>query len=289
MEKVAVLLTCFNRKNKTLNALKSIKRAEALFTNSLKLTFYLTDDGSTDGTSKAVKDLYPDVNILNGTGSLFWAGGMHNSWKKALNKDYDGYLLLNDDTNVYENVFHQLYHTESYCRENFGMNGIYVGSTQDPETRKLTYGGAILTDKFWFKYHKLEPNDFVQQCHMGNANIMYVSKEVVDKIGTISNKYTHGIADYDYTLKAIKHKIPVLVAPEYCGSCTHDHEDIYVQFPKMKLRERIQLMRSPLGFDWKSYLLFMRRHFPVRVPFVAASMVLKVILPNFYVKNLRNR
>ncbi|MGC1514929.1 MAG: glycosyltransferase [Maribacter sp.] len=286
---LAVLLTCFNRKEKTLAALAYLMKAHALVQEQLSLQVYLTDDGSTDGTAEAVAATYPETMILKGNGNLFWAGGMRNSWKEALKGDYEGYLLLNDDTNVYPEFFSELLAAHTYALSTYGMGGIYLGSTKDVNTQKISYGGAKLTNAFWFKYHFLEPNGQFQTCELGNANIMWVARDVVSKIGILSEGYVHGIADYDYTLKAVAKKIPVLVAKQYCGTCTDDHADIYQTFPEKTIAERIALLRNPLALDFKSNLNLMLRHFPLRVPFVLFSAGLKVILPSLYVKGLRNR
>ena len=42
---------------------------------------------------------------------------------------------------------------------------------------------------------------------------MMVAREVVEKIGILSEGYVHGVADYDYTLKAVKKNIPVFDFP----------------------------------------------------------------------------
>ncbi len=284
MKKIAALLTCFNRKDKTLSALRHLFDAQKSTHPGLELVVYLTDDGSTDGTSEEVKKNFPEVIILQGNGELFWAGGMRNSWEEANKKDYDGFLLLNDDTNVFENVFDQLLGTHDECLDRFGTGGIYIGSTKDAQSGKFTYGGASFQNRFLFKYSFLEPNGSVQSCELGNANIMLVSKHTVAKVGTLSKGYRHGVADYDYTLKALNKKIPLLVPPLYCGTCSHDHSDIYQTFPQKTLKERFRLLRHPLGLDFNSNLLLMRKHFPVRVPFVVGAAVLKVIFPKIYVK-----
>lgn len=103
--KIAVLLTCFNRKIKTLSCLQSLYHALEVYNNKyenkIDLSIYLTDDGCTDGTGNAVRENFIDKNItiLQGTGNLFWAGGMCLAWNTALryNKGWDFYLLLNDD------------------------------------------------------------------------------------------------------------------------------------------------------------------------------------------------
>lgn len=289
IQTVAVLLTCFNRKAKTLASLARLFEAKEAYNNNLDLSIFLTDDGSTDGTGHAVRALYPNATVLRGNGNLYWAGGMRNSWNEALKGDFDAFLLLNDDTNVFPNLFSELLDTHEYCLEHHKMGGIYLGSTKDVNTNTISYGGAKLTNPFWFNYHFLEPNGAFQACELGNANIMMVAKEVVSKIGILSEGYVHGVADYDYTLKAVKKEFPVLVAKAYCGTCTDDHSDIYKTFAEKTIAQRLGLLIHPLGLDFRSNLTLMMRHFPLRVPFVLFSAGLKVLFPSLYIKGLRNR
>ncbi len=289
MISVAVLLTCFNRRNKTLNAIRKVYEAYERVKESVSLQIYLTDDGSTDGTSQAVEDEFPAVKILRGNGELFWAGGMRNSWKHALKGNYETYLLLNDDTDVFPSLFEAFLKADSFCRKEYGKGGIYVGSTQDAVTKKLTYGGAKLTNRFTLKYRHLPPNGDYQECELGNANILCVTHDVVKEIGHLSEGYRHGVADYDYTLKASKNNLPVLVMPTFLGTCENDHSDIYQKFATKSLKERIKIMKSPLGLDFSSNLNLMKRHFPFRVPFVVLSALLKLLFPQFYINLSKNR
>ena len=50
---IAVLITCFNRKEKTSNCLSSFYAST--FRENFVFDLYLVDDGSTDGTSEAVR------------------------------------------------------------------------------------------------------------------------------------------------------------------------------------------------------------------------------------------
>ena len=287
MKHIAVLLTCFNRKEKTLSALKNVYIAKESHPE-LSLAIYLTDDGSTDGTSDAVKKKFPEVKILQGNGDLYWAGGMRNSWDVALKKDYDAFLLLNDDTDVFKNVFQELIFTHKECLRSYKRSGVYIGSTKDSQSGAFTYGGASFENRYLFKFKFLHPNGKVQYCELGNANIMLVTKEVVEEIGQLSKGYRHGIADYDYTLKALKKEIPILVAPNYCGTCSHDHVDIYQSLPEKSFNERLKLLIHPLGLDFYSNLLLMCRHFPIRVPGVIFAAALKLFFPNLYIKSRGN-
>ncbi|SDS73440.1 Glycosyltransferase, GT2 family [Maribacter dokdonensis] len=284
MTHIAVLYTSHNRKTKTLRSLASINEAWSTFNKSLQITIYLTDDGSTDGTSEAIRKEFPEVNILQGNGNLFWAGGMINSWKEAIKKKYDGYLLLNDDTFICKNIFDDIILTDEYASKTFMTKGVYIGSTKDPETDKLTYGGAVLTNKLLYQFTILQPNGEFQQCDLGNANIMYVASEVVDKVGILSPGYVHGIADYDYTLKCKKNNIPVLVMPNYCGFCERDTKGLYHSFHLMTFKERLKHLYSPTGIAFKSRLLFMRKFFPYRYPMFYIMGWLKVLFPKVYLK-----
>jgi|TARA_R110000744_G_scaffold103809_1_gene198923 GT2 family glycosyltransferase len=284
MTHIAVLYTSHNRKAKTLKSLASINEAWSTLKKSLQITIYLTDDGSTDGTSEAIKQEFPEVNVLQGNGNLFWAGGMINSWKEAIKKKYTGYLLLNDDTFICKNIFDDIILTDAYALKTFKTKGVYIGSTKDPETDKLTYGGAVLTNRLLYQFTILQPNGDFQQCDLGNANIMYVASDVVDKVGILSEGYVHGIADYDYTLKCKKNNIPVLVMPNYCGFCERDTKGLYHSFHLMTFEERLKHLYSPTGIAFKSRLLFMRKFFPYRYPMFYAMGWLKVLFPKVYLK-----
>ena len=92
MISVAVLMTCHNRVTNTLECLAH------LFGQSVRdqavLTVYLVDDGSSDGTGEEVRKLYPEVNVISGTGKLFWNRGMHRAFEEALKNRFDYYSFL---------------------------------------------------------------------------------------------------------------------------------------------------------------------------------------------------
>jgi len=93
---IAVLMTCHNRKLKTLLTLESLFKQT--LTSEIALSVYLVDDGSTDGTSEGVQQKYPQVKLFSGDGNLFWNGGMRIAFSEAMKDEPDYYLWLNDDT-----------------------------------------------------------------------------------------------------------------------------------------------------------------------------------------------
>jgi GT2 family glycosyltransferase len=283
MNKIAVLLTCHNRKDKTLSCLNSLYKAYERNDSYLELVVYLTDDGSTDGTKEIVRELYPEVNTLLGNGNLYWAGGMRNSWNEALKSDFDGYLLLNDDTNVFEDLFIELKLAIEYSFNVFAKNGIIIGSTQDRSSGERTYGGGVYLNKFTGTFKKLIPNGTYQNCELGNANIMYVHKDVVKQIGILSKNYIHGVADYDYTFRAIKKKIPVLVMPKYIGFCSLNLVNKNDEFLRKKtLKDRFKYLNSPTGLALSDTLYFQKKFFAFRLIFIYAAALFKLVFPEVY-------
>lgn len=281
--KVAALYTCFNRKEKTLSSLASLFRAYKNSSDKIFLSVYLTDDNSSDGTSEAVARKFPDVKILKGNGELYWAGGMRNSWGSAVKKDYDAYLLLNDDTDVKPELFDRVLRTDKICRDRFGKEGIYVGNTSEPDSNEISYGGWVFTNRFLAKMERV-PLDNLKplKCEAGNANIMWVPRKVVAQIGILSEGYNHGMADFDYSLKALRAKIPVLVMPGIMGVCNNDHSNPYKKFMNLPFQNRIKMLYHPVGLDFNSQLHYMRKHFPLRLPIVFIMGWFKVLFPKYY-------
>lgn len=282
MERVAVLITVHNRKSLTLRCLNSLRETLAPFGESFALKVFLTDDGCTDGTADAIgAESYPfEVRILRGDGNLFWNGGMINSWKVALEEGgWDGFIWLNDDTIVLPEFWDDLLKADAYSLETYGKRGIYVGSTKNLETGEYTYGGFVYTDKFILKDKLLPPDGTFQSCEAGHGNITYVSSQVVDKQGIFCEKYWHGGTDHDYTYLAHKAGFPVLVLPHFSGGCKNDHLGKTRNHILGSLRQRLKVFWSPWGYNMHNTLLFNRRCFPWRVPFVFLATSMKVFFP----------
>lgn len=255
--KIAVLLTCFNRKNKTINALRSLFEAEQDFINStslkLQISIFLTDDGCTDGTVDAVRDVVGAhfCQIVKSDGNAFWAGGMRLAWNAALasGSGFDFYLLLNDDTSMKKDSFMQLMQTDAYSVKMFCKHGVYTAFVSDPEDEKLiTYGAKVYKNSFLHGAVDLQPTGQPLLCNMPNANILLVSKEVVDKIGILDEKYVHGAADWDYGMKASRAGYPVLTTSGVCGYCEFDHDkgtEEEAKVLKMSVNDRKRFILRP--------------------------------------------
>ena len=287
MRYIAVILTVHNRVDKTVACLNAVfnQREKYSFFN---VDVFLTDDGSTDDTSKILRNRFSakPLHILSGNGNLYWNGGMINSWKAAIEHGgYDGYLWLNNDTIVLPNLWNELEQVDEYSRKQFGKGGIYVGSTKDPLTGEFTYGGFEFTNQWTLKDRFLHPNGHFQLCQCAHGNVTYISHDVVEKMGILCEQYLHGGGDHDYTYLAYKAGFPLIVLKDYVGICENDHQQGgYADFLSMSLKQRIKYLYSPLGFNLHNTLLLQKRCFPYRYPFVWLMGYLKAFFPKMYFK-----
>ncbi len=273
--KLAVLLTCHNRKEKTIACLSSLY--QAVLSQEYALEVFLVDDGSTDGTGDAIKEQFPEVTVIQGSGSLFWAGGMRLAYNSVANpNEYDLFLLLNDDTLLFKNSLADLIAAHQYSLNNHKKYGIYVGSTLDPETNKFTYGGRSLINK---KSKQVIPTSNFQLANLANANILMISKNVIESIGFFDENFTHGIADYDYTLTANKKGFPIIVCPGYQGSCINDHGKNWLS-KDTTFSSRIKYLHSPTGLAYNEYTYYIKKHFGYYAYFTAITKLwLKTFFP----------
>lgn len=225
--KTAALLTCHNRKTKTLACLRS------LFVIVPSVEVYLTDDGCTDGTAEVVKTTYPKVHIIRGDGSLYWNRGMLSAWKEAVKGDYDEYLWLNDDVELYADFYSEL---KACC-----PNGdcIVSGLIEDFGKTRIIYGGYDASKQL------VQATGQTQDIRWMNGNVVLVPKVVVDKIGLLDPFFVHDLGDVDYGMRALEHGIAVVSTR--CPIAAGYRNDVYAVHHGLRIgiSGLIELMRTP--------------------------------------------
>lgn len=253
--KLAVLITCYNRRDTTLSCLQALYQQDVIF------DVYLVDDGSSDGTSDAVKKNYPAVKLLKGNGNLFWVGGMRLAFAEALKENYHYYLWLNDDTILYPNALSQLFATHHLLTEKGFSDSIIVGSTQDLVTGKATYGGAVRSNKWYSnKYEFLQPTDEIQECDTMYGNCVLIPSSVAQKVGNLDSAFIHSLGDMDYGLRARKLGCSVWMAAGFVGTCRKNSVQGSWVDTNLPVYERLRKALQPKAFPIKAWTVFIRRH-----------------------------
>ena len=250
--KIAIILTVYNRRDVTLQGLRSLYGAIAFLGEGYSFDVYMTNDGCTDGTGEAVAREFSDIHIVQGDGNLYWSGGMRKAWQTAIDSGikYDYYLWFNDDADLYEDALQTMFRS---MRE-AGGNAIISGAFCDKDG-KVSYGG-------WSSLNKImPPNGTLQLCFLINGNLVLISGVVFESLGNISHIYKHSLGDWDYGRRAIEHGFNVLLTPKYVGlSERHNDVDNRAFDNKYSLRERWSFLRSSKQSN-RAGMFFFYKHF----------------------------
>jgi len=244
-----VLMTCHNRKTKTIRSLRALFGQKGI-NEQYSLTIFLVDDGSSDGTSNAIMEEFPAVNIITGDGSLYWNRGMHLAWSEAAKEDFDFYAWLNDDTFLFPTALPEL------LEDAKATNGrsIICGAACSEVTGLLTYGGMVKKDEL------LEPNGRLQKCDYFTGNFVLISRDIYKITGNLDYSFIHTIGDYDYGLRAGKAGIISYVSRFYVGTCERHKTLSDWCSPSVKLRDRLKAFKTPLAVNPVEYFKFDYRH-----------------------------
>ena len=234
MVTLAVLITCHNRKDTTLSCLSR------LFSIRKDIDVYCVDDNSTDGTAEAIREEFPQVNLIHGDGNLFWSRGMRTAWiEAAKNKEYDFYFWLNDDLLLYDYCFDEMLE----CSGIMEHKAIIAGLIQESTTKQVIYGGY---DK---SKHLIPANGELNEIFRLNGNFVLVPKYVFEKNGFFDPVYHHDLGDVAYGHETHKKGLHVCTTRKYIG-CTDaalQSKNTRIRLNGVSLVKRFKKLYSPLG------------------------------------------
>ena len=237
--KVAILLTVFNRREKTLKCLDiCYRQIDAMKSEGIyDFHIYMVDDGSSDGTSDAVREIFPQTSIIRGNGGLYWNQGMRLAWDTAVLQSPDFYIWINDDTFLEQNALGTLMETSNFLKH----KAIVVGTAEDSEGR-LSYGGRT-------RYGKLVTPDptIPVPCWTFNGNLVLIPAYVYRILGNLDEHYQHSFGDFDYGARAAAANIVRVVAPVVLCKCSRDTGVPKWRDRNYPLRNRIASLHSPKG------------------------------------------
>lgn len=252
--KIAVLMTCYNRAETTLKCLALFKRACAMVEDAA-FDVWLVDDASPDCTGEKVKAAFPEVNVIQSSGNLFWCKGMRLAWDEAVKHagdvPYDFYLWLNDDAMLKENAIANM--LSDYQKHGGVIAGKFSSNESENDISFGMLGG-------WM-----------------NGNLVLVPRAVYEKIGPIFDGYHHGYGDNDYGLMAARAGFGPHLSTEFCGICPAQPERYRMQEGK-PFPARVKSLFDPKGYNMHDAVLFRYRNWGVGMAFLCVvHMLLKTL------------
>lgn len=248
---IAVLLTVYNRREKTKACLQALFSEE--LDSEVRIKVFLTNDGCTDGTPEMVKTLFSQVHIVETDVTLFWNRGMRKAWEAAVNMNigFDYFMWLNDDTELAVGAIGTLIATAN----SQGNAHIIVGTTVAMNnSQEITYGGRTYCGKL------IHPVDIALPCAYFNGNVVLIPHYAFEKVGFNDSIFWHALGDYDYGRRAQKLGIKSFVAPGILAKCdAHADAAIWCN-PKFPLAKRLKYFRTPLGQNPEEFFIYDKRH-----------------------------
>lgn len=276
MQTIAVLMTCHNRRDKTLNCLDALFKSNSV--PDVAIEVFLVDDGSTDGTSNAVKRLHSAVHLIAGDGNLYWNGGMRVAFAAAIQKNFDFYLWLNDDTILYPSALPALLALANSEQRRQNHPTVIVGTTQDAPGGMATYGGLCKKSVLRPLTHTLVFSPTVATpCETMNGNCVLIPRAVAKKLDNLEPAFVHAMGDIDYGLRATKAGFSLMVLPGYVGVCSHNPLGNTFMDTRLSLNVRWSKIMNLKGLPPRQWYVLVKRHSGFLWPFLFLWPYIKVI------------
>ena len=283
---MCALLTCFNRRETTLECLRALGANQCR--ELVDLWAVLVDDGSNDGTAQAVRAEFPWVEVVTSSGNLFWCRGMHLAFETALRTGFDHYLWLNDDTMLWPDALARLLACEAQLRVHTDRPVIVVGSTADPVSGVCTYGG---NRRPWrlrpFSVERVVPTADAQRCDTLTGNVVLIPARAAQRVGNLDPAFEHAMGDTDYGLRARRCGVELWVAPQMHGSCADNPPAGTYLDASLPLAIRWRRMLHRKGLPWRSWLVFTRRHTGILWPLYFVWPYAKLVVASFLAASRR--
>lgn len=233
---IYIIIPVYNRKAITLQCLENLRQ----HCDSQIYQTVVIDDGSTDGTSEAIRSGYPAVHLLQGDGQLWWTGAIVLGMRYAMEHGADYLIWLNDDTVPKPGTLDRLVQT---CQNH--PKTITSAQCYGDEAASIpTYGGQIRRG-FTVKLIQTPPGQ-IQPCDCMSGNLVCFPRSVVETIGyPRSDRVPHCQADIVYTWQAKRSGYALWVVGDAIAVCAMNPLDTsWIESPTSMLK-RLKMLPSP--------------------------------------------
>ena len=257
MLSITALLTIYNRRESTISCLHSLANQQGAG-HQFALRVIVLDDGSTDGSSNAIRREFASdfVEVIKGPGDLFWARGMALAHSAAIATGPDAIIWVNDDVKL---------DADAVARAVAAMGAtdhqaIVVGATKQASGDSITYTGARLRSSRPGSLAPVFPTDELLPVDAFNGNFVAIPRNVYHALGPVDARYEHAYGDIDYGLRARAEGISSYLLPGTVGICERNGPEGTWRDARLRRHERVASLVGRKGYPPRSHWLFNRNH-----------------------------
>lgn len=212
LKKVGIVVLTYNSEGVIADCLVSLNNID--YRNKVVV---VVDNASTDNTVNLVKNKFPNVHIIQNESNTGFAAGNNAGINSLLTQEaVDFVILLNDDIAVKNNLIAKL--IEPFEKNSkVGVTGAII--TYDQNKNKIWFAGGYLNKLLFYTKHShmnevLGTSPVATTCDFITGCCMCVSKEVINKVGLLAEKYFMYFEDVDYCIRVRNNGYSVTLVPE---------------------------------------------------------------------------
>ncbi len=202
----------------------------------------VVEDGSSDGTRAMLRCEFPWVQVLEGDGQLWWSGAIRLGMATAIKSGATCIVWLNDDTLPQPGSLERLIHLSA------AQSGICGGVSRTSDAA-FTYSGGMMRRR-WPQHLTVVPNppSGVLPVEWLHGNMVAIPAVVWQRIGLPESRWMkQNFADIEFTLRAHRAGIPVLLVPAAEGTADRNDSASYWSWadPRLSWRDVLRGFGSP--------------------------------------------
>jgi GT2 family glycosyltransferase len=207
----AVVLN-WNGREDTLRCLESLRRVE-----HASVAVICVDNGSVDGSQRAIRKRFPDVQLIEAGANLGYAGGNNLGIRRALERGASWVMLVNNDATVAPDVIDGFSEVASE-RPRAGILAGKVYFADRPST--IWFAGQRVRTLLGYSGrprgygHKDGPRyERVVATDRAVGALMAISREAIDTVGLLDEGLFAYVEDIDWALRVRDAGFEVVFAP----------------------------------------------------------------------------
>jgi GT2 family glycosyltransferase len=241
---VVVIVLNWNGKDDTFACLRSLQR---LGYGNFRVV--VVDNGSEDGSESALRELFPELDILQTGANLGFAGGNNEGLRWALEHGADYALVLNNDTEVEAGLLDALV-DRAESDPDIGIVGASIAYADRSDVLWAFGGGRfdVATGRVRHVQRAVDETTLASRGHVHfyvTGCTMLLRRRLLDEVGMFDTSYFHFCEDVDLCLRAEAAGFAVAVAPKArlvhkVSATTRLHSPLFLYY---NLRSRLRLVQ----------------------------------------------